>query len=67
MVSTKLKKLWRQAKLDYDSCLQATELGNKKEAVERQLLAIDSLNKFNDQLLVELDRIGTKPNKIWAP
>lgn len=68
-MSPQLRELWKQARLDYEATLQAVKLGNHKEAVQRQLQAIDSLNVFNDKLLSELDRMR-EPERgtvTWAP
>lgn len=62
----RLNGSYRQAKLSYDACIQAMRNGNHKEAVKLQLLAIDSLNEFNEILLQELEWMRKPPKKTWV-
>ena len=63
----KLRSELRQAKLAYDACIAAMQNGDRDKAVKLQLLAIDSLNEFNNQLLEDLEHMRKPPRKVWAP
>ena len=64
---TSLNGSLRQAKLSYDACLQAMRNGNQKEAVKLQLLAVEAVMEFNNDLLKELEYMRKPPKKVWAP
>lgn len=65
---TKLRSHLQQAIHSYKACLQAMQNGDRKRAVSLQLLAIDSLNEFNNVLIEELDRMRTGVKEApWIP
>lgn len=64
---TRLRDLLQQGVLAYRACLQAIKNGDRKKAVKLQLIAVDSFNKFNDQLLEDLEHMRKPPQGTWAP
>jgi len=64
--SKKLNDEFRQVEYSYKACLQAMKNNKHDEAVKLQLIAIDSLNCFNNYLLKELEWMVKPPKQTWA-
>lgn len=63
----RLRSLMNQALHTYRACLAAIDNGDRDAAVRQQLAAVEALDKFNDQLLRDLDRMGTQVKTTWVP
>ena len=67
MRDPKLRSLYNQMANAYKATINAIENDDHKQAVTLQLSAIDSLNKFNEAVLKDIEHVRKGgPPKQWA-